>query len=151
MESKYMGRFIALVDKHRHHEKMALLYDDLVTNYNSIGNGSFRQQSIDKYGTTPRIGDSYYQKELSEAVKSNIQATDDYYKAATKGTNQSEEDNELHNRRQKSKTSYHFQLDVLTDLDMDTSPNLSFGENSYQDIAVKSSEDKDQDDQNTTA
>ena len=94
MESKDKGRFMALVDKHRHQEKMALLYDVLVTNYNSIGNGIFSQQSIDSYGTTPRIGNPYYEKALSEAVKSNIQVNDDYYKAATKGTNQAYEDNE---------------------------------------------------------
>ena len=34
---------------------------------------------------------------------------------------------------------------------MDASPNVSFGENSYRDIAVNSSEDRDQDDQNTAA
>ena len=28
---------MALVNKHQHHEKMALLYDVLVTNYNRIG------------------------------------------------------------------------------------------------------------------
>ena len=39
----------------------------------------------------------------------------------------------------------------MTDLDMDTSPNVNFGENSYLDIAVNSSVDQDQDDQNTTA
>ena len=77
MESKEKGSFMALVDKHRHHEKMALLYNVLVTNYKSIGNGTFRQQSIDTYGATPRIGDPYYEKALLEAVKSNIQATDD--------------------------------------------------------------------------
>ena len=91
-----------LVDKHQHHENMALIYDVLVTNQNSIGNGSFIQQSIDAYGTTPRIGDPYYDKALSEAVKSNIQTTEYYYKAATKGTNQAEEDNEQQERRQKS-------------------------------------------------
>ena len=136
MDSKDKGRFMALVDKHQHHKKMALLYDVLVTNYNSIGNGSFRQQSIDAYGTTPRIGDPYYEKALSEAVKSNIQATDDYYKAATKGTNQAEEDNEQHNRRQKRKTTYQFQIGYMTDLDMEPSPNVSFRENSYRNITV---------------
>ena len=34
---------------------------------------------------------------------------------------------------------------------MDASPNVSFGENSYRDIAANSSENQDQDDQNTAA
>ena len=33
---------------------------------------------------------------------------------------------------------------------MDASPNVNFGEHSYRDIALNSSDDQDQDDQNTT-